>query len=149
VVVLLVEDDDAVRAVARRMLELQGMTVLQAANPGEALRAAADHPGRLDVLVTDVRLPGMDGPELAARVRAARPDLRVVFMSGGLREEALHAAAPPDATVEFVQKPFTPAQLVAALRRVLAAAGPGEDTRRHIHPDADTTPPGGHTGGGG
>jgi CheY-like chemotaxis protein len=137
--VLLVEDDDAVRAVARRMLELIGMTVLQAAGPGEALRVSAEYTGRVDVLVTDVRLPGMDGPELAARLRAARPDVRVVFMSGGLREEALRSA-PEDARVEYLQKPFTPAQLIAVLRKVLAAGM--DDTQRLAAPDSDTTPSG-------
>lgn len=113
--VLLVEDDDAVRALTRRMLEMQGLTVHVAPRPEEALHLAAGYGGRIDVLLTDIRLPGMDGPELADRLRAARPDVRVVFISGGLREDANGAA-------EFLPKPFTPAQLAATIRRVLAAA---------------------------
>lgn len=142
-VALLIEDDDAVRAVTRRMLEMHGLTVLPAAGPADALRAAAGYLGRIDVLVTDVRLPVMTGPELVVRLRADRPNLGVVLISGGLREEAL-GDLPGNDRVEFLSKPFTPAQLAAALRKVLS---PGADTtprppetQRLPRPGPDATP---------
>lgn len=125
-VVLLVEDDDAVRTVTRRMLEIRGLTVLAADGPAEALRVSGSYPGRIDVLVTDVRMPGMDGPELAARVRAGRPNLKVVFMSGYTREEAF-GPGPVDDRAEFLQKPFSPLQLADTLARLLRPAA-GTDT---------------------
>lgn len=118
-VVLLVEDEPSVRTVTKRMLEMRGLTVLLAENPEEALRQAATHPHPVDVLLTDVLLPGMDGPELASRIRMLRPDVRVVFISGYPREEAFaHSANDPEA--EFLQKPFTPARLIEVLSRVLS-----------------------------
>ncbi|MDB5308206.1 MAG: hypothetical protein JWO38_2408 [Gemmataceae bacterium] len=135
-VVLLVEDDDAIRALARRVLEMRGLTVLAAANPGEALRVAAEYPGRVDVMVADVSLPGMDGRELAATVRAGRPDLKVVFISGYPRDEVFGPGR-ADMRAEFLPKPFTPAKLADLLARLLAA-GPPVDPG----PAALPTPPG-------
>lgn len=124
-VVLLVEDDDAVRTVTRRMLEIRGLYVLAADGPAEALRVSGTYAGRIDVLVTDVRMPGMDGPELAARVRAVRPALKVVFMSGYPREEAFGPGA-VETRDEFLQKPFTPLQLADTVARLLASAAGAE-----------------------
>ena len=120
-VVLLVEDEPAVRTVMRRIMEMRGLTVLLAERSDEALAVSAGYPGRIDVLLTDVQLPGMDGPELAERLRAARPELKIVFISGYPREEAF-AHATDDASAEFLQKPFTPAQLAEVLGRVLDSA---------------------------
>jgi len=127
-VVLLVEDEPAVRTVTRRMLELRGFTVLLAEHPEEALRVAAAYPKPVDVLLTDIHLPGMDGPELARQLRDARPDLKVAFISGYPREEAF-AHSTDDPSAEFLQKPFTPTRLVEVLNRVLSS-------------NASTPPPG-------
>ncbi|MBX9628741.1 MAG: response regulator, partial [Gemmataceae bacterium] len=118
-VVLLVEDDDGVRALARRLLEMRGLGVLAAGHPADALGLLASA-GRVDVLLTDLLLPGMDGRELAERVRAARPDVRVVYMSGSLPADDTGPAG------GFVLKPFTPTDLSAAVDAALAGAVPGE-----------------------
>jgi CheY-like chemotaxis protein len=79
---LLVEDDEGVRGLARRILVAEGFDVLVAANGGEALLCAERHPSEIHLLVTDVVMPLMSGRELVARLRAARPSIRVVYMSG-------------------------------------------------------------------
>ncbi|HXD89185.1 MAG TPA: response regulator [Urbifossiella sp.] len=117
-VVLLVEDEPAVRTVTRRMLELRGFTVILAEHPEEALHIAAAT-SRVDVLLTDVQLPGMDGPELARQLRDSRPDLKVVFISGYPREDAF-AHSTDDPAADFLQKPFTPKRLIEVLNRALS-----------------------------
>jgi two-component system, cell cycle sensor histidine kinase and response regulator CckA len=142
-VVLLVEDEPSVRAVARRMMEMRGLKVIAAESPDEAIRLVEARRDRIDILLTDVQLPGMDGPEVARRIRALQPDLKVVFISGYPREEAATALA-FDKTAEYLQKPFTPVQLTELLRRVLESAGP-EDTMTTPHPaktgDTQKLPP--------
>lgn len=118
-VVLLVEDEPSVRTVTRRMLELRGFTVLLAEHPEEALRVAESYPQPVDVLLTDVQLPGMDGPELARQLRDSRPDLKVVFISGYPREDAF-AHSTDDPAADFLQKPFTPKRLIEVLNRALS-----------------------------
>ncbi|MBX9582250.1 MAG: response regulator, partial [Gemmataceae bacterium] len=119
-VVLLVEDDDGVRSLARRLLEMHGLGVVAAGDPAEALDLAGGA-GRVDVLLTDLSLPAMDGRELAERVRATRPGLKVVYMSGTPFLGDL--GRPAEGADGFVQKPFTPAQLAAALDEALTGAG--------------------------
>jgi CheY-like chemotaxis protein len=80
--VLIVEDDDAVRAVTRRALARFGYTVLIAAGGEEALRVAREHAGKIDLLLTDVMMPGMNGVEVAARISEISPGIRVFYMSG-------------------------------------------------------------------
>ena len=120
--VLLVEDEDAVRATARRILEGRGCTVLEARHGAEALLVWAEHGARIDAVVTDLRMPELGGRELAARLHAVRPGLPVVYMSG-YADQAERAAGRP--TEAFVQKPFTGDALAAAVGRVLHAALPG------------------------
>lgn len=119
-VVLLVEDEPSVRNVTRRMMEIRGLTVLLAEGSDEALRISESYSGRLDILLSDVQLPGMDGPELAEKIRNARPDLKVVFISGYPREDAF-ANSVDEGNAEFLQKPFTPTQLTQVLVRVLGS----------------------------
>ena len=97
-------------------------TVLASDRPDDALRLLASHPGPVDVLVTDVVMPGMSGPALAERARESRPDLRVVFMSGYTVEEVVRQGVHED-EVDFLQKPFTPDNLV---RRLLGVFGHDE-----------------------
>jgi PAS domain S-box-containing protein len=120
-VILVVEDEDAVRRVAARILTKAGYTVHSASDGAEALEVLAERP--IDVLLTDVIMPGMLGPEVAAKVRAAQPGVHVIFMSGYsdslLSRQTLDAAAG-----EYIEKPYTAAQLTAKVRAVLDAASP-------------------------
>ena len=119
--VLLVEDDAAVRGTARRLLERRGYTVREAVNGAQALRVWAEHGGDVDVVVTDVRMPELGGPELIAQLRAARPDLPVVFTSGYTGADPRGARAGSVDREAFVAKPFTGDAMLAAVAGVLGA----------------------------
>jgi two-component system cell cycle sensor histidine kinase/response regulator CckA len=115
--VLLCEDDEPLRQLTERILTTRGYTVLPAARPAEALALAA-RPGGIDILVTDVIMPDMPGPELAERLWALHPTLRVIFMSGYTAETVgAHANLPQGSA--FLQKPFTANTLSAAVRDLL------------------------------
>jgi two-component system cell cycle sensor histidine kinase/response regulator CckA len=116
-VVLLVEDDAAVREFARRVLRAAGYTVLSSARAGPALRAIERWGDRIDVLVTDLVMPGLNGLDLAARVSGQRPRIGVVFMSGNAGE-ALGRGRELSSAGEFLAKPFTK----EALGRAVAQA---------------------------
>jgi diguanylate cyclase (GGDEF)-like protein/PAS domain S-box-containing protein len=117
--VLVAEDESSVRELARRILEKQGYTVLAAGTGREALALQETHAGPIHLLLTDVVMPEMAGPELAARMTELRPETRVLFMSG-YAEEAIagHGAL---AGRPLLEKPFAPEEL---LRRVRAALSP-------------------------
>jgi CheY-like chemotaxis protein len=116
--ILLVEDEIAVRRLARRVLRSKGYVVLEAANGREALRLISQHAGRLDLLLTDVVMPGMSGPELAERLAREQVGLRVLYMSG-YADEAIGHHGVLEPGVEFLQKPFTPQDLAQRVREVL------------------------------
>jgi PAS domain S-box-containing protein len=121
---LLVEDNPSVMEVTARMLEKLGYAVVQAGGGEEALRALGDG-ARIDALVTDVSMPAMDGVALAERVRALKPAMGVLFLSG-YAEEALNRRDAMSAIGRFVMKPYTIEVLAARLREVLrVAAGTG------------------------
>jgi PAS domain S-box-containing protein len=120
--ILLVEDQDDVRDLARDVLELSGYQVLEARNGAHALRVAAAHAPPIHLLVTDVVMPQLGGRELAATLGAARPGMRVVFMSG-YAAEALGPRGVVDPGVPFIQKPFAPEALARKVREVLDAPG--------------------------
>ena len=116
--VLVAEDEDAVRALARQVLVREGYTVIVASDGEQALRSAERHAGRIDLLLTDVIMPGLNGPDLAEKLLAARPGTKVLFMSGhagdaldrfGLRREK----------VPFLPKPFTPEILLRCVRETI------------------------------
>src|SRR5690606_38235725 len=113
-------DDALVRRLAVRTLELHGFRVLHAGGGAEALAAAAAVP-HIDLLVSDVVMPDLRGPELRARVAALHPDVRVLYVSG-YADRDLEAVAEGDG-VSFLQKPFTPDQLVQRVREMLAGGG--------------------------
>jgi PAS domain S-box-containing protein len=116
--ILLVEDEDAVRAIARRGLEREGYTVLTAAGGPEALTTVADRARPIDLLVTDVVMPQMGGRQLAETLRARQPGLRVLFMSGYIDDVVLrHGLA--EASGDFLQKPFTALELARKVREIL------------------------------
>ena len=121
--ILLAEDEDGVRAVARRILELQGYTVLDAACGADALDLAEKYPEPIHLLLTDLVMPGMDGRQLSERLVARRPSTRVLFMSGYASDKLLrHGLSNPE--VAFLPKPFNSAALAAAVRAVLDAPSP-------------------------
>ena len=120
--VLLVEDELALRAVARRALEGHGYTVLEATDVHAALVLAADHLGGIDAVVTDVVMPGMSGPELAKRLADSHPDIPVLFMSG-YTDEAIVRHGVLEPGVAFLQKPFTPDALARKVRELLNTRG--------------------------
>jgi two-component system, cell cycle sensor histidine kinase and response regulator CckA len=113
--ILYVDDDEAVRTLAARLLAKGGHRVLQAANAGEALLILESRAGEIDLLVTDIAMPLMDGRALAARVSGSHPGMGVLFVS------AQPALAPDEAEGRFLAKPFSEAQLAEAVTRALAA----------------------------
>jgi two-component system, cell cycle sensor histidine kinase and response regulator CckA len=120
-VVLLVDDDPGVRTLARHTLQALGYKTLVAGSAEEAVRAAAAHPGRIHLLVADIRMPGGGGGTLAAVLTARRPALRVLLMSGFYADPA--GDRPAETAVPFLPKPFAPTDLARAVRRVLDQVG--------------------------
>ncbi len=118
--VLLVEDDDAVRRVTSRMLEGLGFRVIAAAGPRQALDLARDHIGAIDLLLSDVVMPGINGREMAEALRRLRPGVKVVFVSGYTDDVALLQQLRAQ-TLFFLQKPFTAPALAQMLRAALDA----------------------------
>jgi two-component system cell cycle sensor histidine kinase/response regulator CckA len=116
--VLLVEDQEQVRSLARLVLTRHGYTVLDAPDPLEALLIAERHPATIHLLLTDVVMPRMDGRRLSERLSAARPNLCVLFMSGYAGGTLIQDGALAS-KVGFLQKPFTPERLLVAVRALL------------------------------
>ncbi|MGH7545568.1 MAG: ATP-binding protein [Gemmatimonadota bacterium] len=118
--ILLVEDEASVRALAARVLRKQGYRVLEAADGEAARRQLESESTSVDLLLTDAILPGASGRELADRARAARPDLKVLFVSG-YTDDVIARHGVLEAGVEFLEKPFTPEALARRVRDVLDA----------------------------
>lgn len=120
--ILVVDDEPSIRTLIADILQALGYTVLQASHGEEALSLAAFHPGSIELLVTDVRMqPAMNGTELAARLRALRPETRVLYISGfpgnsDIAGEVMRREA------DFLAKPFGMAALERKVRRVLGLA---------------------------
>jgi CheY-like chemotaxis protein len=116
--VLVVEDQEEVRGLAAGVLRRYGYTVLEAADGPGALALAAGHGGRIDVLLTDVVLPGINGRELAEQLAVVRPQVKVVFTSGYTQDVIAHRGV-LDRDVSYIGKPYTPEGLAAKVREVL------------------------------
>jgi CheY-like chemotaxis protein len=115
--VLLVEDEDAVRALAREVLRRHGYIVLEARHGVDALRIAERHPDTIHLMVTDVVMPHMSGRELAERLSTVRPHMKVLFMSGYTDHALMYRELAPGSS--FLQKPFTPEVFARKVRHVL------------------------------
>ncbi|MBM9537822.1 PAS domain S-box protein [Desulfobulbus alkaliphilus] len=116
--ILLVEDEPATLDMTSIMLERQGYTVLAAGSPEEAIRLAGEYSGRIDLLMTDVIMPGMNGRALAENLLTRRPDIKCLFMSGYTADIIVHHGV-LDQGVHFIQKPFSIKELGTKLREVM------------------------------
>jgi len=116
--VLVVEDEEALRRVAARALAAAGYSVLSAADGEEALRAVAQHSGAIDLLVTDVVMPGMGGATLAQELTVRRPELKILYMSG-YTDDAIVRHGVLEAGIHFLAKPFTAPDVTRKVREVL------------------------------
>jgi CheY-like chemotaxis protein len=116
--ILLVEDEEMVRELMCEVLELEGYEVLSCANPQEGIDVSLQHSGQIDLLLTDVVMPGMNGREMANRILQTLPELRVVFMSGYTEHVLLHEGQ-ADPHFEYLQKPFTLQTLTKKLSHVM------------------------------
>jgi two-component system cell cycle sensor histidine kinase/response regulator CckA len=119
-VVLLVEDEEAVRRGGKRMLEARGYEVHEAGTGVEALEVLQELEGKVDIVVSDVVMPEMDGPTLLTELRKDYPDMKFIFVSG-YAEDAFAKNLPADAKFGFLAKPFSLKQLATAVREMLDA----------------------------
>jgi signal transduction histidine kinase/ActR/RegA family two-component response regulator len=119
--ILLVEDEPAILRMTRVMLERKGYSVLSAATPAEGIALAKTHADNIDLLITDVVMPEMNGQDLARRLSALYPDIRLLFMSGYTADVIVHHGG-LDKGVAFIQKPFSMADLTEKLRKILDTA---------------------------
>jgi PAS domain S-box-containing protein len=120
--ILLVEDDDRVRALVSNMLRKNGFTVLLASAGDQALEIAARHKGRIHLLLTDVVMPGLNGRLLSERLTATRPETRVLYMSGNMGDDILRHGVKRNAA-HFIPKPFSVDALIHKIRETLTSAG--------------------------
>jgi two-component system cell cycle sensor histidine kinase/response regulator CckA len=118
--ILLVEDEEQIRSVARLILVNLGYHVIEARNPTEALLQSASHAGAIDLLLTDIVMPQMNGLELAKRLVQDRPATKIVYMSG-YTDDALGRHGAIDLGIAYLQKPITPDKLARKVRTVLDA----------------------------
>ncbi len=121
--VLLVEDEDSVRSLTREFLERAGYTVLEAREPFEALALGAKHADELHLLITDVIMPGLSGPELAERIKLCQPEIRVLYVSG-YADEAMVSHRLLEHGAAFVEKPFDRSTLASRVRDLLDGPRP-------------------------
>jgi len=130
--VLLVEDREDVRSMAREVLESYGYRVLEAANGAQALEVAGRYTGHLDLLLTDVVMPVMNGRELSDRLKELRPETKVLFMSGYSENVIVHQGILKSG-IAYIAKPMTPDALAAKVRETL---GPSSVARGQVNLDS-------------
>lgn len=116
--ILLVEDESAVRSLARRFLEMRGYRVLEASSGPDAIRVSREHTGPIPLMVTDVVMPRMSGRELAFQLAIERPNMKVLYVSGHTEDAIVHHGV-LESGIAFLQKPFSQNALVSRVRRML------------------------------
>ncbi|MDQ6717866.1 MAG: response regulator [Gemmatimonadota bacterium] len=116
--ILLVDDEESVRAIVTKILTRHGHKVLEAEHGAAALRAAGEYDGKIDLLVTDMYMPGLRGPEILEKLRPSRPGMRVLYMSGYGDEDVARSGVEPGSS--FLRKPFTVQELSEAVQKSLA-----------------------------
>lgn len=114
--ILLVDDEDSVRAIVVKILRRAKYNVLDAENGEAAIRIAETHPGKIDVLITDMYMPGLRGREVVERIAPTRPGLRALFISG-YADQDVRTGVPEGAN--FLNKPFSGQELASAVEKVL------------------------------
>jgi two-component system cell cycle sensor histidine kinase/response regulator CckA len=117
--ILLVEDEEGLRTLNARGLQSRGYTVIQAGNGFEALEELERQGGQVDLVVSDVVMPEMDGPALMKELRKRNPDIKIIFVSG-YAEDAFEKSLPDRTQFRFLPKPFTLKQLVTAVKETMA-----------------------------
>ena len=117
-IILVVEDDDAVRRPIRRMLEINGYQVLEARGADEALQVVRQESGKIDLVLTDMVMPRMSGPELADRLAILHPSIRILYMSGHVDDPTVMEATGKGSR-SFIQKPFSGSVLARKVQEVL------------------------------
>ncbi|HZC80715.1 MAG TPA: response regulator, partial [Nitrospiraceae bacterium] len=127
--VLLVEDDEMVRALSQAILERHGYHVMVARNGQDALRFAQEGSGPIHLLLTDTIMPVMNGPELAKQFRSIRPETKILFMSG-YTDKVISRTTALEPGTAFLQKPFTPQTMTHKVREVLDAIPRANSTDR-------------------
>jgi CheY-like chemotaxis protein len=120
VTILLAEDEPAVRSLIRKILQRSGYTVLEACHGTEAIQIAEQHASVIDLLVTDVVMPLISGPQLAQHLALRRPTMKVLYISGYI-DNTITRHGLQASSASFLQKPFTPDELVRKVRAVLDA----------------------------
>ncbi len=123
--ILVVEDEDNLRLLAMRILKLYGYTVITADNPAEALKIVRQSREKIDLLITDIVMPEMNGTKLAMHVQVLIPDIKILYMSGYPRKTAhpINSKNNSVKTTSFIAKPFTPEQFAEAVRKALDSSG--------------------------
>jgi two-component system cell cycle sensor histidine kinase/response regulator CckA len=116
--ILLVEDEEGLRSLNARGLRSRGYSVIEASNGIEAMEALEEKDGAVDLVVSDVVMPEMDGPTLLKEMRARNPNLKIIFVSG-YAEDAFEKSLPENEQFAFLPKPFTLTQLVAAVKETM------------------------------
>jgi signal transduction histidine kinase/ActR/RegA family two-component response regulator len=119
--ILVVEDNDAVRRIAREFLKVKGYTIIEAREATEAIQVMENRQDRIDLVITDVLLPGMKGRELVERLTELRSDFKVLYMSAYTEDAAINIGVLNPGT-EFIEKPFSPEELTAKVHQVLGRA---------------------------
>jgi two-component system cell cycle sensor histidine kinase/response regulator CckA len=114
--ILLVDDEQSVRAIVVKILRRAKYNVIEAENGQAAVEIAKAHPGKIDMVLTDMYMPGLRGPEVVQAIAAMRPGMRALFMSGYADQDS-RTAVPPGAN--FLNKPFSGQELAAAVEAVL------------------------------
>ena len=136
--ILVVEDHSALLRLVKQILEDANFTVIPATTPKQAIRLEAEYPGTIDLLLTDVRMRGMSGPNLAKRLQQSRPQMRVMLMSGYPGGDLLVL----DYGWHYIEKPFVPAALVSKIKDVLWGETREQATDRFKTPKARRRPVG-------